>query len=312
VRVPAMQNKSSEVIKVISQGNELIFTTPFEYIIGKYTKISNLPFNDRVFDNVSLLQNNGLYIGLGVSRSNSLVSNIWKYNLSTSNWLEIPFTGRSLTMAFSSTNYFGGGINVVSRPPYSFSRDFWSFNNGNFVKLPDLPFDNAKSQAFEIENGLYVIGGETGLSNFIMFYDKLLKVWKRLPDAPFSITKETINFHYQGNHYFVNNEKDLFKYQLSNNTWILVTKFPGGLGVGGGLALVIDDKVYIGLGGRAKDLWELNMQNLNWVRKNDFVGPTTAFNVGAFTQGGLLYFVRSGERELPGPMELWAFNPNEF
>jgi hypothetical protein len=312
VRVPAIQNKATETIKVISQGKELNFSIPFEYVIGKYKKISNLPFPEKIYDNISMLQDDQLYIGLGTLPNNSLNSKIWRYNIKTDNWSEIPFSGQSSFMSFSSRNYFGGGISVVSRPPFTFSRAFWTFQNNNFGKLPDLPFDNAKSLAFETENGLYVMGGETGGSKFVMFYDKVIKNWRRLPDAPFIISNETLNFHYMGDQYFINGENNLFKYQLSNNTWTLVSKFPGNTGLGGGLALVMDDRVYLGMGNRSKDLWQLNMKTLNWVKKNDFIGSTFAKNVGAFTNGGLLYFVRSTERELSGPMELWSFNPNEF
>jgi hypothetical protein len=312
VRVPAIQNKPLETVRVVTQGKEMVFGLEFEYVIGKYSKLPNFPFPDRIFENIALFENGNLYVGLGNARTNSLISNIWKYDTNSSAWSNTGFAGRSLFMAFSSSTYFGGGTSVISKPPYTFARDFWKIQNGAFVKLPDLPFDNIKALAFETATSLYVMGGELADSKSVWMYEKSSGTWRQLSSAPIPINYDSFHFHYGGNHYFISPEKDLYQFQLSNNSWTVISKFPGIMGNGRGLGLVIGDRVYLGLGGRSNELWELNMTNLNWVRKRDFTGSISSKNVGAYTQGGLLYFLRSAEIELPGAMEFWSLDPKGF
>ncbi len=313
VRIPAIAESPVEVIKVVSQNNEMTFPLLFEYTIGKFNKIGNFPGNERILDNIHFQQGNKLYSGLGSDRGVNFVSWIFSYDLSSNTWQNSNFQGSPLFMAFSSKNYFGAGALVLGRAPFVLSRDFWKVENGNYQKLPDLPFEEANAVAFEISDNLYIAGGIVGDSVSVYQYNKISGVWTKKQNAPFSINNSLFNFTYQNQHYFINPaNRQLVSYDPVSENWETVSTYPGEFGSGGGIGIAIGDRIYIGLGNRSQQIWEMSMNNLNWVRKNDFPGSLMARNAGVYVQDGLVYLLRSPEVQLSTPMELWSFDPNGF
>jgi hypothetical protein len=313
VRVPAIADSPAVNLKVISQGKEMTFALIYEYTIGEYNKIGNFSFPERLLDNIYFQQEDRFYVGLGSDRGLEFVPKIWEYDLGSNVWQETNFPGRPLSMAFSSSTYFGAGASVLGRSPFVLARDFWKFENGTYQKLPDLPFEEANAVGFEINSNLYVAGGIIGDSVSVLRHNPTTGNWMKLRNAPFPINNSVINFTYENKQYFIDpSNRQLHSFDPIVDNWQVVSTYPGEFGSGGGFGVAIGDRVYIGLANRSQQVWELNMNNLNWVRKNEYPGSPIARNAGVYTHNGLIYFLRSPEIQISSPMEFWSFDPNGF
>jgi hypothetical protein len=313
VRVPPIASQAVVAVKVVSQGKEMLMIAPFEYTVGKYTKLSNFPEALRLLDNIYFQEGNQFFVGLGSDRGLNLNQNIWKYSPMTAAWENTGFPGRPLMMSFSSGQFFGGGAYVLGRAPYLAARDFWHVTNGIYTKLPDLPFDRINSVAFEIGDYLYVVGGDVGFPFEAHRYQKSTGLWARIQNAPFSINSSIINFNFKNKQYFINpKNRELVAFDALSGFWDVLGSYPGEFGAGAGFGVSIGDRVYVGMTNRSLEMWELNMTNLNWVKKNNFLGSPIAINAGVFVENGLIYILRSPEIQLSTPMELWSFDPNGF
>jgi hypothetical protein len=314
VRVPPISDQSVVNIKVLIQGKELSLEEPFEYTTGKYSKLADFPSAIRIFDGIYLQEDDVFYIGMGTDRGQTMNNTMWKYKVGDGNWEEIPLPSRSLWRAFSSQTFYGGGslgpLNDFTVP------DFYQLKNGQFNAINDLPFGKSRALAFEIGGNLYVVGGISVQSPFkeMFEYDIANGSWKKLRDAPFEINETVFNFTYKDKQYFIDPlTKEVAAYDPLADFWEIVTRFPGDLGNGTGVGVVIGDRAYLGLGNRSNEMWELNMTNLNWAEKNKFTGSTVARNSAIYVHGGLIYLVRSAEVQIQGvPSEFWVFDPNGF
>ncbi|MDX5477122.1 MAG: IPT/TIG domain protein, partial [Cyclobacteriaceae bacterium] len=167
--------------------------------------------------------------------------------------------------------------------------------------------------AFEIGQKLYVVGGLGDEATRGFALDMNLGAWNSIPNAPFAINNAVLNFSYQNKHYFIDPETNMMHaFNTFTNVWEEVSRYPGDLGNGTGVGVVIGNRAYLGLGNRSDQMWELNMETFNWVRKNDFPGSTVSRNSGVFEHGGLIYILRSAEVQLSGVSEFWVFDPNAF
>ncbi|RPA70010.1 IPT/TIG domain protein [Cyclobacteriaceae bacterium YHN15] len=314
VRVPPISDQSVVNIKVLIQGKELSLEEPFEYTTGKYSKLADFPSAIRIFDGIYLQEDDVFYIGMGTDRGQTMNNTMWKYQVGDGNWQEISLPSRSLWRPFSSNSYYGGGSLGPTNPvPVT---DFYQLKNGQFSAMSDLPFVKSRALAFEISGNLYVVGGVlNGIPSREVFeYAASSGIWKKLRDAPFDINETVLNFTYGGKQYFIDPlNKDLLAFDPIADFWETVSRFPGDLGNGTGVGVVIGDRAYLGLGNRSNEMWELNMTNLNWAEKNKFTGSTVARNSAIYVHGGLIYLVRSAEVQIQGvPSEFWVFDPNGF
>lgn len=318
IRVQVPQATSSAVVpvRVLSQGREMTLGSPFEYTTGKYSIVGNFPFDFRLYDNVSIQDGKDFYVGMGIfalGLSQTLTNRFWKYDLDVKTWSEVPFGGDGLFRAFSTGRYFGGGLGNFTIHPSNASLNFWKIENGNFVKLRDLPSSAYLSASFETPDAVYVMGNGFGTGREILRYDKATDSWTQKMDAPIAINIHTMNFAYQGKQYFVDQASKLvFAYDPVDENWVQVTSYPGNLTKDRGFGLTIDNIAYMGLENRSEQVWELNMQTLNWGLKNDFQGMTQARNVGVFQDSGKIYILRNNEIQVSGVMQLWLFEPKGF
>ncbi len=313
VRVPPIGDLSIETLKVVSQRKEMVLSHPFEYTVGKYFKISNFPNPEGYVDNIYFQQGSQFFVGLGTDRGLDFIPKIFQYDLGSNQWRDTNFPGRPSFMSFASTNYFGAGASELGRAPFVLSGDFWNLKNGSYKKLPDLPFQEANAVSFEINDNLFVVGGIIGDSISVFRYNSSSADWRRLSNAPFPINNSVINFTYQNNQYFINpNNRDLVYFEPGTQNWQVVGTYPGELGSGGGFGVALDNRIYVGLANRSQQIWELNMSSNNWARKNDFPGTPIARNAAVFVQNEMIYFLRSPEVQVPGPMEFWSFDPKGF
>lgn len=316
VQVPPIGTQPDVNIRVISQGKEMVFDGLYKYTTGKFNQLALFPSTIRIQDGVFLQEGNTFYVGMGSDRSQTINQTMWRYRVGGPNWEQIPLPGKSLWRGFTSKNYFGGGRTSVTVP--EFSRDFYRLQNGTFIKLPDLPFISVNGLAFEIGNQLYLIGSidpNTPTSNSLVYrFNPNNQSWTLLGQAPFQVNRTMINFTYQHRQFIINpDNREMVAYNTISNTWEGIGVYPGELGNGTGIGAVIGQKAYVGLGNRSIQMWELDLTNFEWVKKNDFTGSPTFRNEAVFIHEGLIYVLRSAELQILGvTSEFWVFDPLGF
>lgn len=316
VIVPAPTVSPVVQVRVVSQGREMVLPQPFEYTTGKFSTIGLFPDGLRLFENVALQEGRDFYVGLGnltQGLAQNLNNRFWKYDFGSSTWNEVSFPGGNHFRAFSTGKYFGGGLLSFSLNPSSATLDFWKLENGAFVKLRDLPRPAYLAAAFETADAVFVLGGGFDAEKEVLKYSKSTDTWTRINDAPISINLNVMNFHYQGKQYFIDPaSKGLYEFNPSNESWDVVSVYPGVLTNLRGFGLTIGDFAYVGLENRSEKIWELDLRTMNWVAKNDFPGLSQGQNVGAFQDSGSIYILRNGEIQVSGPMQFWVFDPKGF
>lgn len=312
VSIPTPSGLSSVTLRIQSQEEELSFPIGFEYQTGSYIKLANFPDQVRLIDNIYYYKNGVFQIGLGSDRRLSFYEKIQQYDPSTNQWAEVAFPGSSRSYGFSTENFLGGGIEILSREPFTFNRSFWRNTASGFERLPDLPFDSYDQIAAELNNELYLIGGEEGDIDLVRKYNSANDSWEILGNTPETFSRRNANFVYQDQLYLVSDNSVLFRFNPAGNTWDGISIFPGSLGQGFGFGEVIGSKAYVGGYTRSAEIWELNLENLNWVSKNPVPGSVQAITVGSFAKDGFLYFVRQPDLNLTGnfPLEMFQFDPN--
>lgn len=315
VRIPSPSNSSTAEIRVVVKEDELVFSETFEYQIGTYELIGIYPEAVKLYDNVFWKNGDNFYLGLGAVRRTSFYEKVFRYNPAGNLWDEVDFPGSPRSFAFATANYLGGGIRDLGRElgpnPFLLNRSFWRFNGAGFTQLADLPFDSRESVAFEIGSQLYVVGGKEGNTQEVRKYSPSTDSWTNLTDAPEAISAELAHFTYQNKQYFILATGELVSFDPNSDTWNSVSNYPGNLGQAYGFAEVIGDKAYVGAYQRTLEMWEFDLTNLSWKRKNDLPGATQNINVGHFTYNGNIYFLRVFEQAPIGAnsMDFYRFNP---
>lgn len=311
VRVPAITTDSRVTVRVVSQNVENLFETQFEYVVGKYSRVNVVHPTIRILEGVSFQEGNTFYVGFGTDNNAAMNNSMWRYTVGDANWEAIDPGQTPLRRAFFSENFYGGGSS--SFLPIVPGNDFVKLENGNFVKLNDLPFQILNASSFEIGNSLYVVGGDTREDNTFYTYSMGSNSWSVLPNAPYNIRINTTNFTYNNKQYFILPESKKFvSYTPATDTWTEEGVFPGEIGPGGAIGVVIGERAYVGMGVRSNEMWEYNFSTSEWLRKNDFIGRAQGTNAGVYTHNGLIYIVRVSETLFPDPMELWIFDPFDF
>ncbi len=312
VRIPAAKGSSSVPIRVQSQDQNLVFPINFEYQTGSYLAVAPFPEQVRLIENISF-QNGGLfYAGLGTDRKLSFYTKIQSYNPVTNQWQDSNFPGSPRAFGFASSNYIGGGVAELGREPYTLNPSLWRVTPTGFQRLKDLPFASRESLAAELNGELYVIGGKEGNTQAVRKHNSISDTWSTLANSPVQFTKENASFVYQNRFYVIASDRVLYAYSPSTDTWDLISKFPGDLGLGYGFGQVIGTKAYVGGYTRVDEIWELNLVNLNWVSKNQIPGPPQGVTAGSFEKDGFIYIMRQQDINLIGnfPLIIYKFDPN--
>lgn len=106
--------------------------------------------------------------------------------------------------------------------------------------------------------------------------------------------------------------RDLWEYDPQNGSWIQKGEVPFTLN--GGVSLVIDGQVYVGLGksnySPNKRFWKYNPNDDTWSQLNDFyeyAGHNTTMGAAAFSFDGKGYVFNGSEDT---SSELWTYDPN--
>lgn len=311
VQIPAAAGEISVPLKV-QVDEKVIEIGTFEYQSGKYTKVSEFPGSQRVYETVSFFFDNQFLIGLGQIKNGNLYPNFQSYNPSNTTWTEIDFPGNPRNAAFAAGGFVGGGAVEVDRDVFVYDRSFWKKTAAGFEQLNDIPFNSRESLALEFEGKLYVIGGRENF-NQVRMYDPVSATWTTRNPSPIPITSESSHFVYQGKVYVVTTGGVIYEFNPSAQTWVLKTNYPGDAGLGvSPMSVVLGDKAYIGLFRRSSEMWELDLNTFTWKIKNNYTGFPQSITVGSFVWNGQIYLLRGPDVSVFGdniPFELYRFEP---
>lgn len=312
VRIPEASDEAIVKIRIQIQNETLEFSQPFEYQTGKYTLLGQFPQGQRIYDHVSFQNQNGLFFGLGTSWSMNYFEGFQRFDLQSETWKSVNFPGENRKGAFSTSNYLGGGAVEIYRDVYSFKRDLWKINGESFERLTDLPFDNYRSIALELNGQLIIAGGFGAESRKIRTFHPATNTWSTQSSAPIDIDFSLAWFTYNNKAYFISADANIWEYEPVSDSWQIFSNYPGSRGNGFGKAQVIGDKVYIGLYRQTEQLLELDLKTLIWKSKNTIPGLPQSITSGFIAFNSQIYILRCPENSVPGniPMELYRFDPN--
>lgn len=235
-----------------------------------------------------------------------------------------PGQGRTQMMAV----YAGGNliVGLGKKTNAESTNDIWVFDYaGNWRRLADYPgMAQVGTFSFPV-NGLTVgMGTMEGGSivNEVWQFDQTRNVWNRKKDFPIKTANLMANFSlFTGNGqergYVITNEKKMYEYDGTFDTWTEKSAFPGNWRTQS-VAFQIGLKVYLGTGkdtGNAiyyDDFWEYEPARDIWTRKADFPGGkrSSAFGFGYDNNGyvgeGINFDPSKGE-EVP-VKDFWQYS----
>lgn len=310
VRIPASQERLV-AIKVISQGIELVFEEPFEYQSGSFELVTEFPEAIRLKDNVFFQNSFGFWMGLGLANGSELISYFQRYQPANNQWERINFPGNPRSFAFATEHYLGGGEIEVVRDQLESDFSFYKIGENGFQRLEDLDFVSRDSKAFEVEDRLYLLGSQIGGPPYFRTYDASTGSWLELPSPPELFNASHVHFIRNQTVYLISSDNTLWTYHVQSEIWSELGQYPGTLGSGYGMGQVIGDKAYVGLYRRSGELWELDLNTLEWKSKNSLPTIPQGLLVGHFQKDGFLYVMRVSEITLPGdlPMKMYKYDP---
>jgi len=316
VIVPPLANNRFVEIKLIAQetGPELEFSTLYEYVVGKWEQLGQFVTSDYYTNTLNMVIGNQLIFGLGQENFNPN-DQLWIHNIGTDIWTPLEFSGSAVSSPFYAAPFFGGGNIRNSRDGVIIHSDeFYKYDGNQIVSLGITPFKLSRSMAFVWNDRLYVIGGEFENKSFnktIYEYDPVLDSWIDIGDAPRWFEADYPHFQYQDNLFFIDPERNLWRYKIESRLWETLSEFPFGIGKGG-ISEVIGNKAYIGIYSGNRSLTEYDILQNTWLKKVAFPGDFLVANGGSWGFDSQIYLLKNKKISDRLPMNLWSFSPEEF
>jgi len=317
VMVPEIMNNPFVEVKVVLGNEEMIFPFPYEYIIGKWEMTGTFIDDKSYYQSLFFQSDNKLFFGLGIAQGTGLNDKIWELDFNSWAWSEKPFTGTAVTNAFATNGFFGSGIKEDLRTNFILSNEFWRYDSAteDFEQLGTLPFGFSESVGIVLDQDLYLFGGITAnvSNNFDYYkYDDTTGSWSLLGKARININTDYPNFQVNNLAFLMDENGGLFQYNAGDDIWTQVSQYPGTvkpLGFG----VVMNNKVYIGMFGGLRQMYEYDPILNSWKRKISYPGNVLHLNVAWWTYNNMIYVMRSDIRSTGGvPMEIWSFDPEGF
>ncbi|MCH6201934.1 IPT/TIG domain-containing protein [Aquiflexum sp. LQ15W] len=314
VRVPKRQESISIPLKVVTGSQVAFAENHFRYPTGTYELLDIRLEGIRLRDNIYFQKGNTFFVGLGVDFSGNIFSEIYSYTQGENEWKPTNYPGLPKRKAVSTrTGYFGGGFQNIGISA-TYSDDFWKYDNGEYRQITSPAFRFADAIGAEISGNFLAIGGLLEVGSLVREYNPISESWNNLPNLPFDVTGDLVNFIYQDKLYIIDKDKILWEYNPYTASASAKTVYPSPfiktVSDFGGVAIVMGDKAYIGMYNSAREFWELDLRTFVWSAKNPFPGEIRAVNSGIFERDGQLYFLRSQQ---PADFtEFWRFDPDGF
>jgi N-acetylneuraminic acid mutarotase len=265
-------------------------------------------------ENIYFQQNGKFFVGLGTDFQNNVFPEIYSLRPGDSEWKATGYPGLPKRKAVSTvTGFFGGGFQNLGISA-TYSEDFWRYENGEYQQILAPPFQFAGSIGTELSGKFQAMGGLLEVGTLVREYNPLEGSWSFLPNLPFDVTSDLVNFTYQNKLYIIDKDKVLWEHDPFTASISAKTVYPSpfieNVSDFGGLAIVSGDKAFIGMYNRNRDYWELDLKTFEWSAKNPFPGEIRAENAAIFEDGGQIYLLRS--LQFGDYMEFWKFDPDKF
>jgi hypothetical protein len=317
VVIPPIQNNPSPKIRIISNGRELVFENPFEYIVCKMRFIG-FPEKFRLANSISFQINGKIYVGSGQQSEFVINPDYWEFDPKTDLWKSLGFNISPHISGFGVGGYFGGGsATIPTSNQFIPNNAFYKLEGSSLIRKADVPFPSRNSIAFQSRGKIYVLGGSVfGHENALYEYNPATDSWKTEFNFPFTIQNNLPHYVYKDKFYFITERKELYELDPETGERNIIGTFPGDNVNGLGTASVSGDRAIIGFYKQSIEIWELDLIQLRWKRKINFPGVFLGNNLGFFAQDGLFYLLRSTDQPLAqngnGSMEFWEFDPDGF
>lgn len=312
VRVPNPQTGEFTVpVRVINEGEEMVFDQNFEYIIGKWFDETIYPGNAEFIRN-SFFQKDGKMYN-GIERKENGDQFFLTYDPLTKVWSEKAFNGTYVTIPGSFEGGFFGG-KLEQQGSTNLSDEFWVLDqSGNFISEGTVPFKLWLHVAFRVGDELFVFGGQNefdAYNNRIKKYNFISKQWVDLGTTPIITSSRYATFNKGNQMYFVTAEKELWKYDASTGQWQQMASYPGeeaSLAVGA----TIGEFGYVGIGNRTRAIYEYSFAEDFWKEKTFMPGFNNDVNLGWYAIGEELFVLREVSVG-SGSSRMYKFQPFNF
>ncbi len=280
---------------------------------------------------------NKAYIGTGEDSTGNFLKDFWEYDPATDSWTQLAdFIGTSRTGAvgfgIDSSGYLGLG-----RDSISFLKDLWKYNPfiNSWSREQDLgqyrstSSNGRKDAAVTVLSGsAYIIGGYDGTSSYVK------QCWRfdPLADTSWTLRRNFANatdftvigrrwgvafsanssvYFGTGYDYLHDYQKDLWKYNISTDSWSQVADLPGKTR-SNATAFNLFGKGYILCGSNGEqqhDMWRYDPLINNWSRMADYPGAVTLNNT-SFAISNRAFVGLGNDSNNVCKSDLWEYIPD--
>jgi len=305
VIVPSGVTEGANKITVMVKTQEVVSTTDFTYLGGLWTQKKDFGGVARVTA-VSFTIGTKGYIGLGRT-GNGLVTNtndLWEYDSATDTWTQkMSYAGgkraASVSFVIQDVAFVGLGTDETG----TVKKDFWQYkpSTNTWSQLTDF----AGTTGFG-EQLAFAVGGKgyVAKTNSTNLWEFSLGVWTQKNALPASNLSTYVVVNDVA--YVISNDKKLWKYNATADTWTALQNVPGTIFNKG---VEINGKAYFG--GTISDdyvVWEYDPNADTWAKKRGLLGLVSS--PGYTEEFGLnnkVYF-REGNFNRTA---FWEFDPSK-
>lgn len=269
--------------------------------------------------------NGTAYMGGGI-----LSNDFWKLDNTTQTWQQLNTIANGRSRSFSAAAVANGKGYMICGDLFfgQVTDEVWEYDPtaDSWTQKADFPKGvRVGMVVFTINNRIYAGGGANNLTNMglgtvyndFFEYIPATDTWVNLPDLPFKAA--FASSFVIGNDAYITvgspangmYNKNLYKFDISTNTWTTKTSFIGG-NRNGGVAFSINGKGYAGLGqldfnSTYQDMYEYDPTNDSWTKIADFPHDTTGWAT-AFVLNNKAYIGTGAITTLEFTKKMYSFS----
>ena len=307
--VPSGVTEGANKVTVMIKTQEVISTNDFTYLGGLWTQKKGFGGEPRA-GAISFSVNGKGYIGLGSSNNIPVLDDLWEYDPTADTWTQkANYAGGKRVSPVSFVIQNIAFVGLGRDETRTDQKDFWQYNptTNAWAKFTDFTGTISSGKQF----GFSVGGkGYVARANSTDLWEVNLGVWTQKNALPASNLRRY--FVLNDVAYVISEDKKLWKYNATMDTWTALQNVPEAMFISSGLidkGVDSNGKAY--LGGSASDnhvIWEYDSGTDTWARKRGVVGLTSS--LGYAEQFGLnnkIYF-RTG---FASANTFWEFDPTK-
>ena len=184
----------------------------------------------------------------------------------------------------------------------------------DFVQLNDLPFKLYKGVALNINNQLYVFGGQNESRNYdnrVYRYSEVADNWDLISAIPINVDSDIPHFSYKDDAYLVDTSGLIYQFNTIDLSWSIATKYPASPGRRG-IATVVGNNLYLGVFENRSDVWQWNIPDNRWIQKRGLSGDFRNVNLAVWQHEKNIYLLRNAFGSTTNRNLIIEFKPDDF